>query len=920
MDGLPSLAASSLPASGNVRFTDLPDVIPHSIVSAKKDELFRQGLLELVRLHFTEQRIKIEREFMAHRQVNEALKAHTELMDNIILWLYEAAMARARQQHRLSKGRDQSFAIIATGGYGRQELFPHSDIDLLIVHELSSPELLEQLTEPLLYVLWDLGLKVGQAVRNIEEARQSMSDHTILSSMLDARFLAGDESLFIRLWEDYRQGIGPVEAIAFVDAKLSERDARHIKMGDTRYILEPNIKDGKGGLRDLHSLYWIARYVYHIGKMEDLVGRGVLTATEYKRFAKAIDFLFTVRMYLHYLAGRSEDRLTFEMQRSIAAALGYRGRTPNQAVERFMKHYFQIARDVGFLTSVFCAVLEEEQKYSPKFSLARWLTAGRRVDGFHVEGTRITIASPKEIQKHPERMMHLFYTAAREQLNIHPQALKTVSRNLKWLDAKFRAKPEAITLFRTILEDTKYGELTLRMMKEAGVLARFMPDFAKISGQMQFDMYHIYTVDEHTLTALGILYNIKENKHTKDLPLASRIIKQVESLRVLYLAMLCHDIAKGSGGKHEAKGEKIALAYAKQFGFTEEEQQLTGWLVKHQALFSDTAFKRDLSDPASIHYFAERVQSPEKLRLLLLLSVADIRAVGPTVWNGWKASLMRELFKKTESFLQTGALPSAPGERDAIQAEMKPLLPRWPQSRIDVYLANCPEEQLFSRTPAEHATIAALIHRIGTEKSEFALAFSTEAEESITQIVFAGSDRIGLMADIAGALAISGIYILGARIWTMKDGTAVQFWLVQNIDRQPLDESLYRPLLERTVTEIFSGRTTTEKQLEKRRKPARKSELFEVKGQVFFENHQSGTFTIAEVNGQDRQGVLHAICRALQEQRVNIASAHINTYGAEVVDVFYIKDNFGFKITHSQRLAQIRAAVLDAMAIPTIPA
>lgn len=903
---------ASTNATGETVFDGLPDIVPSHVVQAKKDDLFRQGVLQVVKPFYEARMAQAKADFMAKSQARKTLRQITATMDNLLRFLYQAVISRAQYQQKLLKSETTPFTLLATGGYGRQELFPFSDIDLLLLHETGSPELLESLAEPILYVLWDLGLKVGHAVRSTEEANSMLSDHTVLSSFLDARFVAGEESLY----RSIRQKISrtpPMEAASYVEAKLGERDARHERMGDTRYILEPNIKDGKGGLRDLHSLYWIARYVYRIGKVEDLVEKRVLTRTECHRYVKARDFLFTVRLYLHFLSNRAEERLTFEMQRSIAQELGYRGKTANQSVERFMKHYFQIARDVGFITSVFCALLEEEQKYRPRFSLARWLTGPRRIDGIELDGSRLTLTSSRDLKDNPLLLLRIFRTAAREGLHIHPHALKLISRNLSLITPEFRENPEAIKIFLSILEDTKTGENCLRMMSDAGVLSRFIPDFGHIVGQMQFDMYHIYTVDQHTLRALGIVHGILEGKYHKDLPLATGVIKQVASLRVLYLAMLCHDIAKGRGGDHEKKGEAIALQYAHRFGFSQEESHLVGWLVREQMLFADVSFKRDLSDPATIHYFARAVQSPEKLRLLLVLTVADIRAVGPTVWNGWKGALMRELYRKTEHYLQTGSMPGFTAHSDLIE-EMRALLPGWKEDQIKTHLENCPEEILHSWPASEHATIAKMTKTLGKEKKEFLLNLENDSAAGVTHLTFAGKDKIGLMADIAGAIALSGINILGARIATLKDGTAVQFWLLQTTNREPLQAELYEPLLSKNVEDIFSGKVNPSERFRKSGKSTGRKNMFNIKGQVFFENHQSATYTIVEVGGPDRVGLLYAICHAFQQERINIATAHINTYGAEAVDVFYIKDNFGFKITHAQRLTKLRQSILTAMA------
>ena len=459
--------------------------------------------------------------------------------------------------------------------------------------------------------------------------------------------MTGVQTCALPIWfqADILANSGP----AFVEAKLAERDDRHRKLGDSRYLVEPNVKDGKGGLRDLHTLFWISKYLYQVEDRAELVKLGVFTERELRRFIKAENFLWSVRFALHYIANRAEERITFDVQGELASRLGYKQRTGARAVERFMKHYYLYAKEVGDLTRIFCAVLEERHKRRPRFRLPRvGQSKPETVDGFLLQGGRVDVADAGLFAREPSNLLRLFHLAQERGLDIHPHALHLVTQNLKLVDAGLRADPRAAQLFLEMLTSRKDPETTLRRLNEAGVFGRFMPDFGRVVAQMQHDMYHVYTVDEHTIRAIGMLAKLEADKLREENPLACDIIHKVLSRRVLYIAVLLHDIAKGRGGDHSLLGAEVARRVGPMLGLEPQETETVEWLVLHHLAMSKTAFRRDVHDPKTISDFAALVQSPERLRLLLVLTVADIRAVGPGRWNGWSGSLLRELYFATE--------------------------------------------------------------------------------------------------------------------------------------------------------------------------------------------------------------------------------------------------------------------------------
>ena len=472
-------------------------------------------------------------------------------------------------------------------------------------------------------MLWDLRLKVGHATRSIDEClRYAKGDLTIRTALLEARYVWGEQPLFAELKSRFDNEIVRGNAAAqFVEEKLAERDARHVRLGDSRYQLEPNIKEGKGGLRDLHTLYWLAKYIYRIDDVSKLVELKVLSEDESQRFARAQEFLWKVRCHLHYLAGRAEEHLTFDMQTRIGERMGYRARAGSRDVERFMKHYFLIAKDVGDLTRIFCAILQVDQNKSRRPAWLRWGGARRGLGGFVLDGGRLTIPSKDFFKDDPAALLRLFHVAQEQEIDIHPHALRAVTRSLRLVNAELREDPEANQLFLEILTSRKDPEITLRRMNEAGVFGRFIPDFGRVVAQMQYDMYHVYTVDEHTIFAIGILHQIETGALKDELPLATAIAPTIVSRRALYLATLLHDIAKGRGGDHSELGEKIALKLGPRLGLTPEETETVAWLVRWHLLMSGTlAFKLDIGDPQTIQNFVERACSRP---------------------NGWKAAARR---------------------------------------------------------------------------------------------------------------------------------------------------------------------------------------------------------------------------------------------------------------------------------------
>ena len=873
----------------------------------------RAAVLALLREALAKGRAEIRRRFEEPGPLRNdgpaVLVATSYLMDQIIRVLFDFADRHAYPAANPSAA--ERLGVVATGGYGRGELAPLSDIDLLFLRPYKQTPRGEQIVEFMLYLLWDLGLKVGHATRTVEESlRYAERDQTIRTALLEARYVWGDRALFDELQRDFAQKFYTGDGRDFVDAKLAERDQRHQRMGDSRYVVEPNVKEGKGGLRDLHLLFWIAKYLYRVSEPGELVAKGVLTKEEARHFERAERFLSTVRCHIHYLTNRADDRLSFDLQREIAARLGYQDRPGSRGVERFTKHYYLHAKTVGDLTRIFVAALEDSRRRKPKLA-ALWQTLRpRELDGFRLDGERLAVASPDAFTKDPVAILRLFHVAQENDLDIHPATLRLITQNIRLVD-RLRTNSEANRLFMAMLTSRHDPETTLRRLNEAGVFGRFVPDFGRVVAQTQHDMYHTYTVDEHTIRAIGILSRIESGALKEDHPLSADVVHKILSRPVLYLSVLLHDIAKGRGGDHSVLGADVAMQLGPRLGLSAAETETVAWLVRHHLAMSGTAFQRDLMDPKTIDTFAALVQSPERLRLLLVLTVCDIRAVGPNVWNNWKAALLRQLYGATEQVLSGGTLAGGRAERiKQIQGDVASRLAGWSDADKEAHFARGYAPYWLSFPPETLARQAELVRGAERAKQPLAIEHRVDAERSVTEVTIYTLDTHGLFARLAGAMAISGANIVDAKIFTLANGMALDTFWIQDLEGKPFDGPQRLARLAARVELALSNRLDIQRELDSQRASwPKRDRVFTVEPRVLVDNNASDTFTVIEVNGRDRPGFLHVVTRALTRLNLQIATAHITTYGERAVDVFYVKDLFGLKVLNQDKLRQIAAAV-----------
>lgn len=850
-------------------------------------------------------------------------RALAGVTDEVVSALWDFTLTHVYRARNPTEG--ERLALLAVGGYGRGELAPYSDLDLLFLRAWKETSHSESVIEFILYTLWDLGLKVGHSSRTVDETLKYVrSDHTIMTAVLEHRLIAGDAELAQNLEDRLTHDGLKSHAFDFVASKLEERDQRHVKTGTTRFVVEPNVKEGKGGLRDLHTLYWIAKFLAGGAGKDAEVLDLILTDKERRIFMRAFDFLWKVRIIMHTAAGRGEERLTFDLQPEVARRMGFIDREGEPNVERFMRRYFVVAKEVGALTRTFCTKLETQQA-KPLARLSSLIQSGimnlTRADhpGFIVTNGRLSVNSPDIFQKSPVAMFMLFKMADRLELDLHPDAFTAIARNLDLVTPSLRRNPEAARLFLDLLVRGKDPYKTLSMMSETGLLGRYIPEFGRIVAQTQFNMYHAYTVDEHTLRAIDIIHGIDTGAYKEDHPLSSVIMPQVTDKESLYLAMLLHDTGKGNELGQEVGGEIAARKACERLGIEDWKIDQVAWLVRHHLVLSDYAQKRDVSDPETVAAFAHIVETPERLRLLLILTVADIRAVGPGVWNAWKGQLMRDLFDATESAFRGGRGPDAVASvREDIQQRAHARRVQLSENDADMadWLETMDESYLFSFSPEDIKNHAVLVRNANGAP---AVALRIDTVRNATAFSISAEDRTGLFADLARCFANLGGNVVGAQVFTSATGQALDVFYVQDSTGKPFaHDDLPRQKHAQTALEAAAHGRLPEALTWKSPFAARTA-AFAIAPTVVFDDDSNANVTIIEVSGRDRPGLLADIVEVMAKQHVDIASAHIDCYGERAVDAFYVADHYrkaqlagGLKQTLKKQLL----AVLDKPAQP----
>ncbi len=887
---------------------------------ARSDTARRAAIVDLLRATLEQGRARARALLETKGDGLACARFLSELEDEVIGAIYDYVVRYVYVADNPTFG--ERLAIVAVGGYGRGTLAPGSDIDLLFLLPYKQTPWGESVVEAILYLLWDLKQKVGHASRSVAEClRQAKADMTIRTTLVEARFILGNADLYRELLESFDREIMHGDAREFVTAKLAERDARVKRAGASRYLVEPNVKESKGGLRDLHTLFWIAKYVYRVRETHELVAAGLFSPAELRRFERCEEYLWRVRCHLHFVTGRAEERLSFDIQTTIATRLGYRDRGGLSRVERFMKHYFLVAKDVGDLTAIVCAAMEERQA-KPRPILDRFLGRFKRRKrlpsaDFVIDHDRVSVQNETVFLRDPVNILRLFWFADQCALPLHPDALRAVTRSLRSIDADLRNNAEANRLFLEILLSRQTTETVLRRMNEAGALGRFIPDFGRIVSMMQFNMYHHYTVDEHLLRAVGALADLEAGRRPEYQSLVVDILPTIVNRKVLYLGLLLHDIAKGRKEDHSTAGADVARSLCPRLGFTQAETETVAWLVEHHLAMSTFAQSRDLSDPQTIETFAAQVQTMERLTMLFVLTVCDISAVGPNVLDAWKAQLLRALYWETEVVLGGGHSAADRKSRVALAVkELRDALAGWSEAEFDAYAKRHYPAYWLKVDPSRKLRHARLLRDLADDSAPLVTSVELDPTSGALELTVIAQDHRRLLSTIAGACAACGANIVDAHIFTTADGLALDTIFCSRAFDYDEDEMRRARRIADHIEKALRGEIVISEAIKARARGKPQTLAFSVAPDVVLDNSLSNVYSVLEVSGLDREGLLFDLTSAISRLNLNIGSARIATFGEKAVDAFYVTDLTGGKITSASRQAAIKRQLLEAFTPP----
>ncbi len=816
---------------------------------------------------------------------------------------------------------DYQFSLIAVGGYGRGELAPHSDLDILFLlpNKLTKnyAKKIENVIQLILYILWDLGFLVGHSTRTINDCiEKSKSDLTICTSLLEKRFVYGNKEIYNLLNNEFKVFIDNAKTLDFVESKLEESDIRHKKFGGSRYVVEPNVKDGKGGLRDLHTLIWISKFAYKVDTISKLINIGALSKQEATSFSEAQRFLLSVRCHLHYRVKREDDRLAMDAQLEIAKSMNFKNTITHKDVERFMKRYFLAAKTVGNLTRIFCAAIETEFNKPLRLN---FLSFKKKVDvsPFTIEVGRLFSHKKEILTENPINIIKLFFISHDNNIDIHSKTLRLITSLRTLINSKVRQNLEANKMFLDILTSEKDSTRTLRLMNEANILGQFIPEFQKIVGLMQFDMYHSYTVDEHTIFTISNLHSLRNGKFKDFAPLTSSAILEIKSNRSLFVAMLLHDIAKGKKGDHSKNGALIASTVCPRLGLNKDETKMVEWLVFNHLLMSKTAFRYELGDPKVIKNFAKHVRTIDRLNSLLSLTVADIKGVGPDVWNDWKGALIKELYIKTYDLLKPNEEISEITEQLKTSKE---LLIRYLNNKglndtdIKTYCSKFYNNYWGTFNLLSVVNHYEIFTKMESVSKKLEIYLSNDSKLKATELLVITPDHHGLFSQISGIVASSGLDIVSAKIITRSDGYALDTFFLQNKKKKPISDINQRKKLIETITKGLEGNFNIEKALNIKWNeiPAR-FRAVKAPIRVIVDNKTSDEYTILDIKCKNAPGVLYKITKVIMSLGLQINTANISTYGDRVVDIFYLKNAFGSKVDDKTTIEKVKNSILQEL-------
>jgi [protein-PII] uridylyltransferase len=877
-----------------------------------------QGQLDLARLARDYIQKTRGRLFELHRAGAggmEIVAAYTGMFDHLICHLYDAACEEAARRF---PGQKAGCAVIAQGGYGRGELNPQSDVDLLFLYQWKATPLVESVTEKILYTLWDAGLQVGNAVRNIGETmRLAEADMKVKTALLETRFLCGDPRLYQEFESAVEKRLVKRQVGRFIREKLEETRARHAAFGASVYLLEPEVKEGQGGLRDIHTARWIARASQGVRELRELVPAGIVSAADVANLEKAQDFLLRVRNQLHFSTGKHQDQLTFDQQEKAAVALGFTGEGTLKDVEVFMRAYYLQAAEVQRLSNLVVHRLHD---------CARPFRAGRTVfsktlrDGVRLSRGHLTLTKPEILRAHPANLIRLFADAQQNRCELSQETREALRQHLHLIDDEFRRSAEANAAFFAILKWKERVYETLAEMHACGVLGAFIPEFGRLLCMALHDAYHIYTVDQHSLRLVQEIERLKAGAYKESLPLLTELAREADKIELLYLGLMFHDIGKGFGGGHSEIGARMVRPMVRRMRLNVDEGALVEFLVRYHLLMTHTAFRRDLEDPKTVFDFTQTMGTVRNLKMLYLLTFADVKGVGPDVWNAWKASLVGELYVKSLSLLEE--FEKGEFRRPDIQAAVRRVQTRmrrelakdYPLERVDQFIESMPERYFLSvsesNIPAHFALMEAFTGTGAVSRVEHF------PERHCSSLTVCTQDRPGLFAAITGVLTSLSLNILNARIFTSRDGRILDVFRISHGGRPEAVMAQNRwSKFSEVLNEVLSGKLEVAALVAaSKRGGLLQKRAPKVSTIVQIDNEASEPFTIVEVFTDDRIGVLFEIAHELHRLGLSIHVAKISTNVDQVADVFYVADQHGGKVLDAARLVEIKNRLFQRLA------
>ena len=857
---------------------------------------YRETLAEVDRI--------LDAEFDRHLPMAQNVYGRSWAMDRIL---------RALWRQHLGEAGARDLALVAVGGYGRAELLPRSDIDLLILIESDTGNAHDEALGRFVTWLWDLGLDLGHSVRTIEECiAQARDDITVITNLIESRLIDGNPALY----DAMVAGTAPDrmwDGRSFFEAKLEEQHRRHQRFHDTAYNLEPNIKENPGGLRDIQMVGWVAKRHYDARTLHDLAQRGFLTPEEYRALVDGQAFLWRIRFALHMLNRRKEDRLLFDHQLAVARRLGFErpGDEANQTIERFMKDYYRTVQELNRLNELLLQLFREQILHADETGEPRRLN--RR---FQVRRGFLEAVDDRVFVRYPFALLEVFLLMAQhpELEGVRATTIRLIRHHRHLIDEDFRHDLRCRSLFMELIRQPRGVTHELRRMNRYGVLAAYIPAFAHIVGQMQFDLFHAYTVDEHTLFVVRNIRRMSLPEFANELPLPSQVTASLPKLELLILAGLFHDIAKGRGGDHSELGEEEARAFCRLHELGERDTELVAWLVRHHLLMSTTAQHRDISDPDVIMEFAVRVGTTERLDYLYALTVADIRGTNPTLWTSWKDALLRELYQAARALLRQG-LARSPDIDEIVKRTLNEARERlaamgYPLDAIDGVWLRFEQEYFLRHSVDEIVWQTDVILRRDPNET-VTIAIRDVSERGGTEIFIYMPTRTGLFEQVTGLFDRLGLNTVDARILTTHDGWVLDTYLVTDRNEKPIrDPHQLEQIRGRLEASLATPATVTE--LPRLGLP-RKYRHFPVRTRIRFSRDPRGERTLMELFTTDRPGLLSLVGHAITRCGADLENARIATFGHRVEDVFYLTDEGGGPITDAARLDCIRDTILEGL-------